>query len=108
MDKKCSLYEFTEDPSTNVGYIRGWSNQLVCYNTSTNKWEWPVTMGPAPSPRAAHSVAIVGDMAYVFGGRHLNTRLNDLYSLNLTTMRYGSKDYFKTNRIVLYILGGVL
>jgi len=88
MDKKCSLYEFTEDPSTNVGYIRGWSNQLVCYNTSTNKWEWPVTMGPVPSPRAAHSVAIVGDMAYVFGGRHLNTRLNDLYSLNLTTMRW--------------------
>ena len=88
MEKKGRLFEFCEDPTTNVGYMRGWSNQLVAYNTSTNAWEWPDTSGPAPSPRAAHSVAIVGDIAYVFGGRHLNTRLNDLYSLNLTTMRY--------------------
>ena len=59
----------------------------MCYNSSNNSWEWPITSGTPPSPRAAHSVAVLGDMAYVFGGRHLDNRLNDLYSLNLTTMR---------------------
>lgn len=91
--KHKSLFDFCEDPSTNSGmghYMRGWSNQLVCYNSSNNSWEWPVTSGSAPSPRAAHSVAVVGDMAYVFGGRHLDNRLNDLYSLNLTTMRWNN------------------
>lgn len=83
------LFEFCDDPQSSQSiYNRGWSNQLVCYNTSTDTWEWPVTSGPAPSPRAAHSVARVGDTAYVFGGRHLDTRLNDLYSLNLITMRW--------------------
>merc|ERR1711940_424136 len=77
-----------DDPQSSQSiYNRGWSNQLVCYNTSTDSWEWPGTSGPAPSPRAAHSVARVGDTAYVFGGRHLDTRLNDLYSLNLITIR---------------------
>ena len=85
-----SLFQFCEDPSTAgvVHYTRGWSSQLVCYNTRTNAWEWPRTTGPPPSPRAAHSVAVVGDTAYVFGGRHMDTRLNDLYSLNLSTLRW--------------------
>lgn len=86
--KMGNLFEFCDDPQSSQSiYNRGWSNQLVCYNTSTDTWEWPVTSGTAPSPRAAHSVARVGDTAYVFGGRHLDTRLNDLYSLNLDTMR---------------------
>ena len=81
-------FDFCEDPGSNQHmYSRGWSNQLVCYNTATDAWEWPTTYGLAPSPRAAHSVARVGNTAYVFGGRHLDTRLNDLYSLNLDTMR---------------------
>ena len=83
-----NLFDFCEDPGSSQSmYNRGWSNQLVCYNTATDAWEWPATSGPAPSPRAAHSVARVGNTAYVFGGRHLDTRLNDLYSLNLDTMR---------------------
>ena len=54
-----------------------------------SRWEWPKCVGQAPSPRAAHSVALVGGVAYVFGGRHLDNRLNDLYSLNMTTFRLG-------------------
>ena len=61
---------------------------MVCYNTSTNCWEWPLTSGQPPSPRAAHSVANVNQTAFVFGGRHLDTRLNDLYSLDLVTMHW--------------------
>merc|ERR1719186_161406 len=47
-----------------------------------------VVVGQAPSPRAAHSVSVVGSMAYVFGGRHLDTRLNDLHSLDLVTLKW--------------------
>ena len=89
-----NLFEFCEDPQSNQSaYNRGWTSQLVCYNTCTNSWEWPVTSGPAPSPRAAHSVARVGDTAYVFGGRHLDTRLNDLYSLNLINLRSDNHNF---------------
>ena len=78
-----SKFEFCEDPSTSgFSYTRGWSNQLVCYNTTTNRWEWPQCSGQPPSPRAAHSVANVNDIAYVFGGRHLDTRINDLYRVD--------------------------
>jgi len=86
-----TLFDFFEDPSTSSGfgsYTRGWSNQLVVYNTVTNHWEWPVCTGKAPSPRAAHSVSVIGDTAYVFGGRHLDTRLNDLHCLDLVTMQW--------------------
>ena len=40
LEKQGSLYEFKEDPSTVVGYgsyVRGWSNQLVAYNRTSNK-----------------------------------------------------------------------
>ena len=89
IEKAGSTFEFCEDSSTsNSVYTRGWSNQLVCYDTLTNRWEWPLCSGQPPSPRAAHSVAVVNDIAYVFGGRHLNTRINDLYSLDLLTMKW--------------------
>ena len=67
---------------------QGLSNQLVCYDTATNAWEWPASTGTAPSPRAGHSVAKVDDTIYVFGGRQLNGCGNDLYSLDLNTLRF--------------------
>jgi len=91
LDKQGSLYEFVEDPSTVMaygGYTRGWSNQLVVYNRTTNRWEWPHTTGVPPSPRAAHSATQVGSNAYIFGGRHMETRLNDLYCLDLMTLHW--------------------
>uniref|UniRef100_A0A670HL41 Kelch domain containing 2 n=1 Tax=Podarcis muralis TaxID=64176 RepID=A0A670HL41_PODMU len=39
--------------------------------------------GKSPSPRAAHACATVGNRGYVFGGRYRESRMNDLYSLNL-------------------------
>jgi len=81
-------FSFEVDPSTVGMYPRGWSNQLVYYHTRNNKWEWPATTGTTPLPRAAHAVAVVGDMAYVFGGRHQDHRLNDLHRLDLTTLTW--------------------
>merc|ERR1719430_1329529 len=51
VDKLGSLFEFVEDPTTTSGYssyTRGWSNQLVVYNSLTNRWEWPACTGQAP------------------------------------------------------------
>lgn len=66
-----------------LAYARGWNNQLLYYDEDLNKWIWPRTNGEPPSPRACHSVAIIQDKAYIFGGRHNEIRLNDLYSLDM-------------------------
>ena len=39
------------------------------------RWEWPLSTGAPPSPRAAHSATRAGACAYIFGGRHMETRL---------------------------------
>lgn len=90
-DKLGALFSFVVDPTTTQGYggyTRGWSNQLVAYNTVTDRWEWPMCSGVPPSPRAAHSVCVVGDTAYVFGGRHMDQRLNDLHALDLVNLTW--------------------
>ena len=71
-----------------LNILRGFSNQLVCYDPTTNAWEWPVSSGTAPSPRDCHSVAKVDDTVYVFGGRQVNGHVNDFYSLDLNTLRF--------------------
>jgi len=88
-----NLCTFVEDATTNrglEGFTRGWSNQLVAYDTAANRWEWPLCSGRAPSPRAAHSVALVPgtSTAYVFGGRSGDKRLNDLHALDLETLQW--------------------
>ena len=39
------------------------------------RWEWPLTTGAPPSPRAAHSATRAGACASIFGGRHMETML---------------------------------
>uniref|UniRef100_A0A452IRC0 Uncharacterized protein n=1 Tax=Gopherus agassizii TaxID=38772 RepID=A0A452IRC0_9SAUR len=39
--------------------------------------------GVPPQPRAAHTCAVLGNKGYIFGGRVLQTRMNDLHWLNL-------------------------
>jgi len=71
-------------------YVRGWSNQLVYYDRSSDKWVWPDCTGTTPTPRAAHSSAVIRDKVYVFGGRYVSQRLNDLHCLDLNTMTWNS------------------
>lgn len=68
--------------------MRGWNNQLLMYDPATNEWSWPETRGRPPSPRAAHAGDISGDNVYIYGGRHLSTRLNDLHWLNMKNMTW--------------------
>lgn len=67
---------------------RGWNNALVRYNVKLNRWEWPETRGTPPSPRAACAGGVLGDCVYIFGGRTIHRRMNDLHQLNLKTMTW--------------------
>ncbi|KAL1435144.1 hypothetical protein MTO96_011076 [Rhipicephalus appendiculatus] len=67
---------------------RGWTNQLVVFNTQTNSWSWPMYKGTAPVARAAHAAARINDQVFVFGGRHQQSRLNDIHRLDLDTMHW--------------------
>ncbi|KTF92935.1 hypothetical protein cypCar_00033644 [Cyprinus carpio] len=44
--------------------------------------------GDAPSPRAAHACASIGHRGYVFGGRYMDHRLNDLHCISMDTWEW--------------------
>ena len=64
----------------------GTSNQLFCYNTSRNCWEWPNLGGNIPSPRIG-STTISEDTAFLFGGvtSRKEEQYTDLYILDMKT-----------------------
>ena len=71
-----------------------YTNQLFCYNISTNCWEWPNVEGEIPHPRAYHASIINGDTVFLFGGatqprtESVKTPLNDLYMLDMVSLRW--------------------
>ena len=84
-------HEFVHDRSHNWYMGRGWNNELVAYNIKSNRWERPETKGEKPSPRAALAGFRSHSQVYVFGGRLLEERMNDLYTLDLKTMTWSDK-----------------
>ncbi|KAL8619604.1 hypothetical protein ACOMHN_019660 [Nucella lapillus] len=73
--------------------IIGWNNQLLTFDPSKNEWSLVKSLRPhtVPSPRAAHAAVLMGDKVYLFGGRHMLHRLNDLHCLDLKTMTWGGR-----------------
>ncbi|XP_070287564.1 kelch domain-containing protein 1 isoform X2 [Myotis yumanensis] len=64
----------------------GWHNDVHVFDTKTQNWFQPeIKGGVPPQPRAAHTCAVLGNKGYIFGGRVLQTRMNDLHYLNLDT-----------------------
>ena len=69
--------------------------KLMCYNTSTNDWEYPIVSGQKPSIYLNPSIIIRDDTIFLFGGfteimdgsGSLQT-VNDLYILNMKSMRW--------------------
>lgn len=117
-DHHADHYEYVSDRSHQWYFGRGWNNQLVAYNSDSNEWEWPETRGQAPCPRAALAGCSKkpatytcnfkftrlwtnnfklyigfrsGSRVYIFGGRLRDTRMNDLYFLDLQTMTWSEK-----------------
>ncbi|XP_069117177.1 kelch domain-containing protein 2-like isoform X2 [Argopecten irradians] len=79
--------EFHADRST-AGHERGWNNQLLLFDLETKMWNNPRCKGQIPSSRAAHAAAKIGNQVYMFGGRHIAERLNDLHRLDLDTLTW--------------------
>ncbi|XP_073725919.1 kelch domain-containing protein 2 [Misgurnus anguillicaudatus] len=104
-------FELDENSFTGNHMGRGWNNHIHVLDLETLTWTQPITKGKhltnssiiitfnglvltvctvcgqgnAPSPRAAHACATLGNRGYVFGGRYMDHRLNDLYYINLDT-----------------------
>ncbi|XP_058396610.1 kelch domain-containing protein 1 isoform X4 [Diceros bicornis minor] len=70
----------------------GWHNDVHVFDTKTQSWFQPkIKGGVPPQPRAAHTCAVLGNKGYVFGGRVLQTRMNDLHYLNLDTWTWSGR-----------------
>ncbi|XP_016533759.1 kelch domain-containing protein 1 [Poecilia formosa] len=61
----------------------GWNNEVHVFDPVKGSWAEPQTHGRPPAPRAAHAGATLGRRGYVCGGRVMETRTNDLHSLDL-------------------------
>ncbi|XP_061173538.1 uncharacterized protein LOC133182704 [Saccostrea echinata] len=70
---------------------RGWNNQLCVFDVTTMEWSIPDNVGPKPSARAAHTAVRFGSKVYIFGGRHLNLRLNDVHCLDLNSLSWSGR-----------------
>ncbi|XP_044291974.1 kelch domain-containing protein 2 isoform X3 [Varanus komodoensis] len=81
--EQIGTFEYDETSFWNAGLPRGWNDHVHVLDTETFTWSQPVTTGKSPSPRAAHACATVGNRGYVFGGRYRESRMNDLYFLDL-------------------------
>uniref|UniRef100_A0A8C6XG40 Kelch domain containing 2 n=1 Tax=Naja naja TaxID=35670 RepID=A0A8C6XG40_NAJNA len=86
--EQIGTFEFDETSFWNSGLPRGWNNHVHVLDTESFTWSQPLTTGKSPSPRAAHACATVGSRGYVFGGRYRESRMNDLYFLNLETWEW--------------------
>uniref|UniRef100_A0A914HFE9 Uncharacterized protein n=1 Tax=Globodera rostochiensis TaxID=31243 RepID=A0A914HFE9_GLORO len=76
-------YDFLDDDMGSC-----WNNQLLSYDLLRELWEEAPQGGTKPSARAASASAYSAALnkVFLFGGRHDQTRLNDLYVLDLREM----------------------
>ena len=70
----------------------GFTNQLLCYDPSTQLWTNPQSFGTIPSPRRNHSTALIGDKVWLLrgcGGRH-GSRIeeNFFFQLDMKSMTW--------------------
>lgn len=69
--------------------LRNCFNRVHLYDTISNRWKTAETVGQPPSVRRNHACAVVGSTMLVYGGMdEVGNVLDDLYALNLETMRW--------------------
>ena len=60
------------------------TNQLLCYDPSTQMWTNPQCFGSVPSPRSHHCTDMIRDKVWLFAGKGNSTvRLEDLFELDM-------------------------
>lgn len=71
----------------------GCYQEIKCYNDlhfldlRSQKWIEIPTLGKKPTPRGNHAAILYGTTLYVYGGNSVEGFLNDVFSLNLETVR---------------------
>ena len=63
-------------------------NDLISFNTHTNKVKFLQTSGKIPDVRANHASSLVENNLYIFGGWNGLKRLNDLHYINLEKLNW--------------------
>ena len=65
---------------------KGWNNQLLSFNPSSQEWTNPKSTGAIPSPRHNHAVTIVGRNVWLYGGGRFGVVFDELYKLNMSSL----------------------
>ena len=66
-----------------------YTNQLLQFSTVSEAWTNPQYYGTVPKPRCEHSTTVVGDNAYLFGGKsRLSFAFDALYQLNMCSFSW--------------------
>ena len=61
-----------------------YTNQLLCYDPSTQKWTNPQCFGSVPYPRMYHSTTVIRDKTWLFGGiTSVSHTGSDLFELDM-------------------------
>lgn len=70
----------------------GWFNDIYVLDTVSCQWSQPMQMNlECPTPRAAHGMCAVGTCIYIFGGRDIEDRQNDLHCYNTVTRKWDAE-----------------
>eukprot|EP00301_Raphidiophrys_heterophryoidea_P002266 c11061_g1_i3.p1 GENE.c11061_g1_i3~~c11061_g1_i3.p1 ORF type:complete len:1007 (-),score=267.88 c11061_g1_i3:703-3723(-) len=64
----------------------GYSNDLSVLDTSSLEWIIPYVSGERPAERVGHSMIVVGNKVFVYGGSNRDTQYNDMYVLDVTNI----------------------
>ena len=52
----------------NGSFDEGFSNQLLCFDPTSNIWENPKCSGSVPKPRGMHATTVIGHKVWLYGG----------------------------------------
>ena len=85
--------------SSPVGYLNNYgdfhrglsywiTNQLICYNPSTQTWRDVQCFGNVPLPRNYASVAIIKDTVWTYGGLSGSHMHKDFHELNMDSLQW--------------------
>ena len=70
----------------NGKFDKGITNQLLCFDPTSNIWENPKCFGSVPEPCVRHSMTVLGHKVWLYGGLNYGNDgafLEDLYELDL-------------------------
>ena len=84
--------DFERSTKLPSNFVRGFNNQLFCYDPSVETWENIACRGDVPSPRAGASSAIINDKVWLYGGDSPRSNKYDFYEFNMRSFTWTQID----------------